>query len=149
MRGLALLLICGGVCWGGGVGSRVEYIGGTLEQYKQHCGGNIVTSDAREFQFRTKGSAVKVPYDRINVIEYGQKAERRYMSAVLISPVLILSKARKHYLTVGYTDEQGNQQAMVFRVDKNDVRTVLASLEARTGRKVQFQDDEARKAGKG
>jgi hypothetical protein len=149
MRRLAILIVCGGVCWGAGVGSRVEYIGGTLDQYKQHCGGNILTSDAREFRFQTKGSAVNVPYDKINLIEYGQKADRRYMAAVLISPVMLLSKSRKHFLTVGYTDEKGNQQAMVFRVDKNDIRTVLTSLEARTGRKVQFQDDEARKAGKG
>jgi hypothetical protein len=34
-------------------------------------------------------------------------------------------------------------------VDKGDIRSVLVSLEARTGRKVQYQDDEARKAGKG
>ena len=149
MRSLAVLMVCGGVCWGAGVGSRVEYIGGTLDQYKQHCGGNILTSDSREFRFQAKESGVNVPYDKINLIEYGQKADRRYLSAVLISPVLLLSKSRKHFLTVGYTDEKGNQQAMVFRVDKKDIRTVLTSLEARTGRKVQFQDDEARKAGKG
>jgi len=34
-------------------------------------------------------------------------------------------------------------------VEKGDVRVVLASLEARTGVKVTFQDEEARKAGKG
>lgn len=149
MRSLATLILCCGACWGAGVGSRVEYIGGTLDQYKQHCGGNILTSDSREFRFQAKESSVIVPYEKINLIEYGQKADRRYLSAVLISPVLLLSKSRKHFLTVGYTDEKGNQQAMVFRVDKKDIRTVLTSLEARTGRKVQFQDDEARKAGKG
>ena len=149
MRSLAILIVCGGVCWGAGVGSRVEYIGGTLDQYKQHCDGKILTSDVREFRFQTKGSAVTVPYDKINLVEYGQKADRRYVSAVLISPILLLSKSRKHFLTVGYTDANGNQQAMVFRVNKHDIRIVLASLEARTGRKVQFQDDEARKAGKG
>jgi hypothetical protein len=38
---------------------------------------------------------------------------------------------------------------MVFQVEKSKIRPVLVSLEARTGRKVQYQDDEARKAGKG
>jgi hypothetical protein len=38
---------------------------------------------------------------------------------------------------------------MIFRVDKNDIRAALVSLEARTGQQVQFQDEEARKAGKG
>ena len=69
------------------------------------------------------------------------------MAAVLISPVLLLSKSRKHFVTVGYTDNEGRQQALVFRVSKGDIRMVLASLEARTGRRVEYQDDNARKNG--
>jgi len=49
---------------------------------------------------------------------------------------------------VGFELESGQQQALLFRVDKDDVRGLLVSLEARTGRKVTYQDDEARKAGK-
>jgi hypothetical protein len=69
--------------------------------------------------------------------------------ALAISPLLLLSKSRKHFLTIGYKDGDGNQQALVFRVHKNDVRALLASLEARTGLKLDYQDDEARKAGGG
>jgi hypothetical protein len=60
-----------------------------------------------------------------------------------------LAKKRSHFLTIGYSDEENRQQAMVFRVGKDDIRMMLVSLEARTGRKVEFQDDDARKAGKG
>jgi hypothetical protein len=60
-----------------------------------------------------------------------------------------LSKKRQHFLTIGYTDDLGRQQALVFKVDKAHIRAVLVSLEAKTGRRVQFQDPEARKAGKG
>jgi hypothetical protein len=63
--------------------------------------------------------------------------------------MLLLSKKRRHFLTVGFRDEQDRQQAMVFRVDKEDIRALLAALEARTGRRVEFQDAEARKAGRG
>jgi hypothetical protein len=66
----------------------------------------------------------------------------------LISPVLLLSKSRKHFVTIGYADAAGEQQALVFRVGKHDIRSVLASLEARTGRRVEYQDNEARKAGR-
>ena len=38
---------------------------------------------------------------------------------------------------------------MVLEVGKNDIRPMLVSLEARTGRRVEFQDEEARKEGKG
>jgi hypothetical protein len=85
----------------------------------------------------------------VNTLEYGQNVSRRYAAAVLISPILLLSKSRKHFVTLGYLDDEGKQQALVLRLEKGDVRSVLVSLEARTGRRVEFQDDEARKAGKG
>lgn len=87
-------------------------------------------------------------YGQINLIEYGQQVDRRLPLAVVISPLLLLSKQRKHFLMVGYTGEDGKQQALVFRVDKGDIRATLVSLEARTGLKIQYQDPEARKAGK-
>ncbi len=67
-------------------------------------------------------------------------------AALLISPVLLLSKSRKHFVTLGYVDGDGKQQVMVIRVEKGDIRSVLAGLEARTGRRIEFQDEEARKA---
>jgi hypothetical protein len=82
-------------------------------------------------------------------VEYGQTVSRRIAEAVLISPLLLLSKSRKHFVTIGYVDEEGKQQALVFRVQKGDIRSVLASLEARTGRRNEYQDNEARKAGNG
>ena len=65
---------------------------------------------------------------------------------MLISPIFLLSKKRDHFLTIGYADSGGQQQALVLKVEKHDLRSVLASLEARTGIRVTFQDNEARKA---
>jgi hypothetical protein len=126
----------------------VEYVGGTVISDAQH--GVLRTTDAQFFEFRGKRETpIRLDYGRINLVEYGQKVDRRYVAAVLVSPMFLLAKKRAHFLTVGYTDDEGRQQAMVFRVDKKDIRSLLVSLEARTGRKVQYQDEEARKAGKG
>ena len=130
-------------------GSRVEYVGGTLQGLEEKTGGRVRTTDDQFFVFDAHGGRVSIPYDRINLVEYGQKVDRRYLMAAVISPVFLLSKSRRHFLTLGYTDDTGRQQAMVFRVEKGDIRLVLVTLEARTGRKVQYQDEEARKAGKG
>jgi len=78
-----------------------------------------------------------VRYDKINLIEYRQKVDRRYLAAVLVSPLFLLSKMR--FLTGGYEDEESRQPAMIFKVDKDDIRAILASPEARTGRKVEFR----------
>ncbi len=128
---------------------HAEYVGGTVAKLTEGRGGNVETTDQRFFVFYSKQASVRVAYDQINLVEYGQKVDRRYLSAALISPILILSKKRSHFLTVGFKDEQGAQQALIFRVDKSSIRSLLVSLEARTGLKIQFQDEEARKAGKG
>lgn len=130
-------------------GARAEYIGGTRPEFGQNTSGNLQAIDEQYLVFYAKKASVRVAYDRINLIEYGQTVNRRVAMAVLISPVLALSKKRQHFLTVDYTDESGKEQALVFKVEKSDIRAILAALEARTGRKVQFQDEEARKAGRG
>ena len=111
--------------------------------------GRVLTASDEHLSFRSKSKNVDVPYDKINVLEYGQKVDRRFVAAALISPFLLLSKKRNHFLTIGFEDENGKQQAMVFHVQKGDVRSLLVSLEARTGRKIQYQDENARRAGKG
>ena len=130
-------------------GGRAAYVGGTLAHLPAKAGGRIRTADQQTFVFEAERSRVQVPYDSINLLEYGQQAGRRYIMAIVISPVFLLTKARKHFLTIAYRDEEGRQQAMVFQVHKSDVRAVLAGLEARTGLKVEFQNGEARKAGGG
>ena len=143
------LLACLVLAAGGNNGSQAEYVGGTISQIPAGCGGMVQAVDNDSFVFYSKNARWRVPYDKINLIEYGQKVDRRYIAAVLISPLFLLAKKRQHFLTVGYSDDENRQQAMVFKVSKDDIRTVLVTLEARTGRKVEYQDDDARKGGKG
>ena len=133
----------------GDSGDRVHYIGGTISVLPSKTEGILNIRQDDVFLFETKAVTIQVPFEKVNVLEYGQRVGRRYAEAVLISPIFLLSKTRKHYLTVGFTDDQGRQQAMVFQVGKGEVRSLLVSLEAKTGRRVEYQDDDARRAGKG
>jgi hypothetical protein len=143
---LLSLIVCAAAAFGQ---AKVEYIGGTALEVAVGASGAITVTDARYFAFYSRKSNVRVAYDKINLLEYGQTVGRRLDLAIIISPAFLLVKKRKHFLTVGYTDEEGKQQALVFRVDKNGIRAILASLEARTGQRVTYQDEEARKAGRG
>jgi hypothetical protein len=125
------------------------YMGGTRGDIPPNKNGEIRVTDDIYFIFISKRTEVKIPYERINLLEYGQKVDRPLFAAVLISPLLMMEKKREHFLTVGFQDDNGRQQAMMFRINKDDVRLALVSLEARTGQKIEFQDDEARIAGKG
>jgi hypothetical protein len=125
----------------------VEFVGGTTAAVRAGTPGQIDLTDDRYLGFYARKARIRVPYDRVNLLEYGQQVDRRLALALAISPVFLLSKARRHFLTVGYADEHGAQQALVFRVEKNSIRAALVALEARTGRNVEYQDQEARKAG--
>lgn len=133
-----------------GIGHDVTmYVGGTENQIKEGVEGRSSEKDEKNFLFSYKGGSLLIPYDQVNDLEYGQKAGRRLGLAIALSPLALLSKKRKHFLTVGWKDEQDKQHAAVFELGKEIVRTTIVTLEARTGRKVEYEDDEARKSGLG
>jgi hypothetical protein len=144
MRAFFIPMAIGLAC-AGEQGAKVEYLGGTLPQVEPGQDLRLIVIDASDLEIAAKRQAIRVPYSNINQLEYGQKVGRNLLPAIVISPLFLLSKTRKHFLTVGYTDDDGRQHALILRLDKGDVRAVLASLEARTGRRVVYLDDEARK----
>ena len=137
----------------GGRGDRVEYVGGTVAEVPKSASGYIDVTGEQYLRFETRKAIVEIPYENINLLEYGQNASRRYIlaaaAAPMLAPVFLMSKKRSYFLTVGYEDGRGHQQALVFRVGKGDIRALLVCLEARTGRKVEYQDNESRARGKG
>lgn len=124
---------------------KAKFVGGTLTEFKSGQEGILGITQADVMTFGSKQQSVEIPFAQVQSIEYGQKVDRRYLEAILISPMFLLSKRRDHYLTVHYKDSKGRDQAIVLQLPKGAVRPTLASLEARTGLKVMVQDDEARK----
>jgi hypothetical protein len=146
---LIMLFMFDSLLWAGLASEKTMYVGGTVSSLKEGTEGTSSARDEKEFVFTYQGGKLAVPYDRINDLEYGQKAGRRLGVAIAVTWMALFSKKRKHFLTVGYKDENDKQQAAVFELGKNIVRVTLASLEARTGRKVEYEDEEARRAGRG
>lgn len=130
-------------------GARVDYAGGTLAGLRPKTGGHLVITGPGALVLKLKETRLEIPYENVNLLEYGQRAGRRYILALTISPLLLASKSRRHFLTIGFKDAEGRQQAVVFQVHKDDLRALLAGLEARTGLKVEYLDNEARKSGGG
>jgi hypothetical protein len=154
MRRTIALLLC--VCYlfelaaFAGLGSsKTMYVGGTVNAIKDGTEGTSSAKDEKAFLFDYKTGKLTIPYDRIDSLEYGQKAGRRLGLAIAVTPLALFSKKRKHFLTIGYKDEDDKQQAVVLELGKDVIRTTLATLEARSGRKIEYQDDEARKSGRG
>lgn len=148
-RTLVVLLALSSLLQAGSPGNRVLYVGGTVAGVPSHSNAQIDVRDENSLSLQLRDKAVTVAWTDVNDIEYGLKVDRRYLEAILISPLFLIAKRRSHFLTIGYVDGAGKQQAVVFEVAKGDIRQLLVSLEARSGRRVEYQDEEARKAGKG
>jgi hypothetical protein len=147
--GLGLVTVLMGTSFAGLGSDKTKYIGGTAASLKEGDEGKSSTKDVKIFVFEAGKDRLEIPYDKVDSLEYGQKAGRRIGVAVVINPLFIFSKKRRHFLTVGYTDADGKQQAAVFEMGKDVIRVNLATLEARTGRKIEYQDEDARKSGAG
>lgn len=126
---------------------KAKYMGGTLPGIPEKIDGPIdVKGEAKLTWMGEKGQGrIEIPWSSVTDVEYGQKVGRRVTSAILLSPVMLFAKARKHYVTFSYKDGDGKDQGAVFEFDKNDIRQVLVVLKARTGKEITYQDEEARK----
>src|SRR5437879_6507081 len=124
---------------------KAVYIGGTAN-LKQGTQSILDASNEKVVKF----DAWQTPYDEITALDYGQHVGRHWAYAALglygVLPIL-LAKKRHHYLTVEYTDEAGKAQAAIFEVGKESIKSVLKTLEVRSGKKVQYEDKEAEKTG--
>jgi len=134
---------------------KSDYVGGTTISIPKQARGELNTDDTKNLSFKWDKGEWTSPYDKVTSLAYGQHAGRRVGATVawgvttlgIMALPLLFSKKRRHYLTIEYTDAQGTAQAAVFEVGKAAIRTALASLEVRTGKKVTYEDEEARKAG--
>lgn len=123
---------------------KAMYVGGTLAGVQEKAEGKINTTSDVVFGFEAgKRGSVSIPYASVSELEYGQKAGRRVAVGILVTPWALFSKKRNHYLTITYTDTAGKEQACVFELGKDIVRTTLKILEVRTGNEIEFQDAEA------
>ena len=141
---LAMSLASAKPCLAVGKG-KAKYMGGMAVGVKEKAEGPFDLKGEQTLVWNGEGSRLEIPWTSIAEMEYGQKVARRWRSAILLSPIALLSKARKHFVTVSYKDSAGKDQAAVFEFDKDDIRQVLATLKARSGKDVTYQDEEAQK----
>ncbi len=123
--GVSLLIVMLAEMSFAGLGSnKTKYIGGTVSNLKEGDEGVSSTKDEKIFIFESGKERVQIPYDKVDSLEYGQKAGRRVGVAFVVNPIFIFSKKRRHFLTLGYTDADGKQQAAVFELGKDIVREI-------------------------
>jgi hypothetical protein len=148
-----------GVSSSGHVIGRAAVVGGTLQQFqyaRDRVEGRLDLGGARHFLFApdrnpTEGRRLRIAYESIQDLQFGQKVSRRLVAtmgaAALAGPIALLTRpaSRRHYLTITFLDEERRSQVVILELRKEIVRSTLSTLEARSGKAIEYQDDEARK----
>ena len=76
---------------------------------------------------------VRIEYSDITDMEYQRSAHRRWKTAVLISPLFLLSKGKKHWFAVIRGEDE-----TVFQLSKGNYAKILSAVESRSGMDVKM-----------
>jgi hypothetical protein len=126
-------------------GEEVMYVGGTTTSLPEATEGRADMRNEEKLIFTSEKGGFEIPYKSITSLEYGQKAGRRVGVAIAVTWVALFSKKRKHFLTIGYTDKEGKPQGAVLEIPKGRAKSMIIILEARSGKKVEYESEEAKK----
>lgn len=136
-----------------GVGKKeVRYLGGVWTDVPEGTEGKVrLKDDAAIFEFG--GKQYTLPYASITSLEYGQKVGRRIGATIgwgvttlgIAALPMLLSKKRRHFATIGYTDEQGKTQGLVVEFGKEINRSTMKMLSIKSGKEIEFESDKARR----
>ena len=94
-----------------------------------------------EFTDEKGVSVVSIPDDKIKSILYEKTSKPRYAEALLISPFFLFTHSKKHFLTIQYTDTDGQGKFAMIHLDKGNARDVVAAAEAETGKRVERAEE--------
>jgi hypothetical protein len=89
------------------------------------------------FTDKAGAQAFSIKYDAIHAIQYEKTAKPRYLAAVLISPLFLLSNSKKHYLTIQYNADDGEARSVIVRLPKKHAREAAMTAATETQRKVE------------
>ena len=76
-------------------------------------------------------------YTDIAGAEYSYAKSPRWKTAIFVSPLFLFTSGKKHWLLT-----QGPNDFALLRLDKSNYKMVLATLESKTGKKVETVGDE-------
>ena len=121
-----------------------EYYVKTPNENKAKPIGGVLVFDtgAKTVRFLHKGKAeIEIPYGSVTSLLYERTAKPRYTAAILISPLFLFSKSKKHFLTIQYKSADGRGEYALIRLDKKNYQPALAMVEAQTSIKVERTEE--------
>ena len=99
------------------------------------------TAKTIEFREKKAGTDFSIPYGSVKSMLYERASKPRYAEGILIAWPLLLTKSKKHYLTIQYADGNGAGKYAILHLDKSNYQDLLATAEAQTGKRVDRSEE--------
>ncbi len=113
---------------------------GAAEQGKK--GRLVVTADTIRFvDKKGKTEYFTIPASAVTDLFYSRVSGRRIKTAVFVTPFLLFSKGKKHYMTISFDDGKDLVGAVEFRLDKSNYRGILHAVESVSGVPLEFDQE--------
>ena len=100
-----------------------------------------VDAETITFQKKEGQKFFSIPATAVNEIFYSRVSGRRIGAAIIVSPLLLFSKGRKHYMTLSFDDGGKQKGAIEFKLHKNNYRGVLRTVEQITDLTMKVDDE--------
>jgi hypothetical protein len=99
----------------------------------------IFDANSKKVEFlNPKGTpAFSINHDAIRSMQYERTGQPRYLAAVVISPAFLLTRTKKHYLTIEYNDQSGEAHSVIVRLNKRNARKAVTTATAQTSKSVE------------
>lgn len=129
---------------------EAAYVAGTTTAILKDASGTISTEDRAALKFHWESDKGfgdwSLPYDKITAVSYSQQVGRGLGSNVALGVSTLgvgnmLSKKRRHFVTIDFVDPEGQRQTATFEVGKDAIQNLLTTVEKRTGKKIINQDE--------
>ena len=116
--------------------NKARYVGGTVKEIPEQTEGMLFEPNEKTMYFTWRTGWWAIHCNRIKSLKYGDKS----------SGFPALMNRRAHFLTIFFQDDQGTKHVAVFEIGKAMVKPILAILELRTGLKIAYESENARKS---
>ena len=109
-------------------GEKKKEIDALIGFYEKH----IVVAD----NTKNRNTLKALTYDGIKTAEYSFSKSPRYKAGLLVSPFLLFTSGKKHWLTL-----QADKDFVFLQMDKSNYKLIIATFEAKSGKKVETVAD--------
>ena len=100
--------------------------------------------NSKRIRFTKKNESTEyfsIPAKAVTEVFYSRVSGRRIGAAILVTPLLLFTKGRKHYMTLSFNDGAELAGAVEFKLHKSNYRGILRTVEQVTGKSMLYDQE--------